>query len=201
MVLWTVQPLHVYEMLQRTGIYRCDPERSSMLDFAEQYDWLVAKMKERIGLPPTGVRWPVWAWYKKNGKRGRLDLRHERWSNGLGGETYTCLEIEIPDNQVVLSDFEAWHGPLNNCLISDTEEEDTAQEAYYGFLNDEQKKAYRYKNWERIFDVTSLENEWIRRGDWVQATFWELKKEQIRDVRYFTTGKSKLKGKSKEAAT
>ena len=195
MILWTMQPLHVYEMIQHTGIYRCDPARSTMMrmEFTEQYDWLVVKMAERIGPPPEGVKYPVWAWYKQNGKRHKPDLRSERWGYGRGGEAYTCLEINIPDDKVLLSDFDAWHGPLNSGLLSDTEEEDAEQETYYNSLTDEQKKVYRYKNWERIFDIDPFENDWTRRGDWVQATFWELKREQIRDVRFFTTGKSKLK--------
>ena len=195
MILWTMQPLNVYEMIQRTGVYRCDPARSSMIrmEFTEQYDWLAEKMSERIGPPPKGVKYPVWAWYVQNSKRHKPDLRSERWGYGPGGTAYTCLEVDIPDDQVLLSDFDMWHVPLNNGLISDSEEEDAAQEVYYNSLSEEQKKAYRDKNWERIFDVTPFENDWIRRGDWVQATFWELKKEQIRDVQYFTTGKRKLK--------
>lgn len=110
-----------------------------------------------------------------------------------GHRPFTCLEIDIPDDKVLLSDFETWHVPLNHGLMSDTEEEDAAQEAYYNSLTDEQKKAYRDWNWEQVFDVTPFENDWVRRGSWVQATFWELRKEQIRKVRFFTTGKSKPK--------
>ena len=193
MILWTMQPLQIYEMIQRMGVYRCDPARSSMMrmEFTEQYDWLVAKMTERIGPPPEGVKYPVWAWYKQNGKRHKPDLRSERWGYGGDGEPYTCLEIGVPDDQVVLSDFDSWHVPLNNWLLSDTKEEDAAQESYYKSLTEVQQKAYREWNWERIFDVTPFENDWIRQGDWVQATFWELKKEQIRAVRFFKTAKRK----------
>ena len=115
MILWTMQPLNVYEMIQGTGVYRCDPARSSMigLEFTEQYDWLVEKMTERIGPPPDGVKYPVWAWYKQNGKRSKPDLRSERWGYGPGGEMYTCIEIDIPDDKVLLSDFDVWHLPLN----------------------------------------------------------------------------------------
>ena len=190
MILWTIQPLPIYEMIQQTGVYRCDPAQCSMPEFTEQYDWLAAKMAERIGPPPEGVKYPVWAWHTKNGKRKKLDLRHERWSNGLDGKPHICLEIDIPDRQVLLSDFE--NLPLNNGLISETEEEYIAQESYYNSLTSEQQKAYRDWNWERVFDVCPFENDWIRRGDWIQATFWELRKEQIRAVRFFTTAKRTL---------
>ena len=188
-----MQPLQVWEMLQESGVYRCDPTKSSMLEmrFKEHYDWLVSKMTKRIGPPPEGVSYPVWAWYKQNGKRSKPDLRSERWGYGRGGEAYTCIEIDVPDDQVVLSDFDVWHVPLNNGLISETEEEDIAQYAYYDPLTPEQQKAYRDRNWERVFDVSPFENDWIRRGDWVQATFWELRKEQARAVRFFKTARRK----------
>ena len=42
---------------------------------------------------------------------------------------------------------------------------------------------------EKVFDIVPFENDWTRRGDWIQATLWELRKSMIRDVRIFWTGK------------
>ena len=42
------------------------------------------------------------------------------------------------------------------------------------------------ENWIRVFDVTPFENIWTKCGEWIQATFWVLKKDMIRDVRFFT---------------
>ena len=36
----------------------------------------------------------------------------------------------------------------------------------------------------RVFDVTQLETDWMKRDSWVQATFWILTKDMIRDVRF-----------------
>ena len=71
MILWTIHPLTVYELIQRMDVYRCDPARCSMPEFAEQYDWLSKRMTDMIGQPPIGVKYPVWAWYKQNGKHCR----------------------------------------------------------------------------------------------------------------------------------
>ena len=89
----------------------------------------------------------------------------------------------------MLSDFDEWHIVLCNGLVSDTEEEDVAQEAFYESLSDEEKIAYKEKNWERVFDISPLNNGWTTRGEWVQATFWELRREDVRAVRFFRTGK------------
>ena len=191
MILWTMQPVEVWQEIQETGVYRCDPARSSMPEFTDMYEWLIRQMEQRIGPPPAGVTYPVWAWYMQNGKHRKPDLRTERWGYGPGGEEYACIEFEIPDDRVLLSDFEVWHIVLCNGLIAESEEEDNRQDTYYDSLTSEEQKAYKDKNWERVFDITPLNNHWIKRGSWVQATVWELRKEMIRGVRFFITGKYK----------
>ena len=191
MILWTIQPIVIWRMIQDTGVYQCDPKLSSMPEpeFVEKYDWLIRQMKKRIGLPPEGVVYPVWAWYKQNGMHKKPDLRGERWGYGPGDEDYTCIEFEIPDNQVLLSDFDSWHIILYNGLFSDSEAEADQKDAYYDSLPVAEQKAYKDKNWEKVFDITPFKNDWTHRGDWIQATVWKLRKDMIRDVRFFRTGK------------
>ena len=61
MILWTIQPVEVYELIQETGVYHCDFEKSIFTFCKKQYDWLVRRMKDKIGPPPEGVSYPVWA--------------------------------------------------------------------------------------------------------------------------------------------
>jgi hypothetical protein len=185
MILWTSQEEAVYNELLKTGVYRCDLNLSSMKDCREKYDWLVRQMKQRIGPPPDKVTYPVWAWYQQQGKHRKPDLRRERWEVGCDGERFACLEIEIPDREVLLSDFDAWCMLLSDFLISDTEEEDRCLEAQYEALSPSEKRRMKDKNWERVFDLSPLNNGWARRGYEIQATFWELRLEQVRDVRFF----------------
>ena len=76
--------------------------------FVEKYKWLIDQMEKRIGPAPDGVSYPVWAWYIQSWKHKKPDLRIERWANGPGNEQYVCIEVELPDDQVLLSDFDAW---------------------------------------------------------------------------------------------
>ena len=191
MILWTIQPLEVYELIQHTGVYHCDFSRSVLSDFGEQYDWLVNAMKDRIGDPPEGVSYPVWAWYMWEGVRKKPDLRKERWGNGWKGEQYACMEIDIPEKDVVLSDFDSWSIILLHGLLADSEEEDNRLEQIYDSLSEKDRKVFRDKNWEKAFDLTYVDNKWVHRGDSIQATFWELRKEDIREVRFFTAAKEK----------
>lgn len=159
-------------------------------EFVEKYEWLIRQMKKRNDPPPEGVVYPVWAWYKQMQKN-----RSARWGYGSGDEDYTCIEFEIPDGQMLLKDFDSWHIILNNGLFSDSEKEADQQDAYFDSLPTEERKAYKETNWEQVFDTTPFENDWTRRGDWVQATIWELRKDMIQDVRFFRTGTYKRKVK------
>lgn len=185
MILWTSQEEAVYNELLKTGVYRCDINLSPMRDCRKQYDWLVRQMKQRIGPPPDKVTYPVWALYQQDGKHRKPDLRRERWDVGCNGERFACLEIEIPDREVLLSDLDVWCIILNDGLISDAEQEDCCLEAQYEALSPSEKRRMKEKNWERVFDLSPLNTDWMRRGYDIQATFWELRLEQVRDVRFF----------------
>ena len=185
MILWTSQEEAVYNELLKTGVYRCDLNLSSMKDCREKYDWLVRQMKQRIGPPPEQVTYPVWAIYQQDDKHRKPDLRRERWEFGCDGERFACIEIEIPDRDVLLSDFDAWCIILSDFLISDTEQEGCCLEAQYEALSPSEKRRMKEKNWERVFDLSPLNSDWMRRGYDIQATFWELRLEQVRDVRFF----------------
>ena len=190
--LWTMQTRQTWDDLQRTGVYRTDTALCWMAEeLPHAYSWLAREMTKRVGPPPQGVDYPVWAWYMQNGRHKKPDLRSERWCYGPGDEDYCCIELEIAPQRVLLSDFDVWHSVLNNGLISDTEEEDVALEAFHASFSDEEKTAYKEKNWERVFDISPLNNNWTTRGEWVQATFWELRREDVRAVRFFRTGKYK----------
>ena len=114
MKLWTLQPVEVYDSIMKDGAYRCKPELSECLtemNFYDAYDWLVEQMKEKIGQPPQNVKYPVWAWHTTYGKHKKPDLRRMDFRSK---EPMVCLEIEKPDNEVLLSDEENWHFVLSN---------------------------------------------------------------------------------------
>ncbi len=191
MILWTIQPEEVYKNIMESGFYHCDYNKSGMKHCQLQYDWLVSQMIKRIGKRPSGVEYPVWAWFQWTEKRKKPDLRNERWGNGWKGERFVLMEIEIPDKDVLLSDFDAWSIILVNGLLSNTEEEDRLLELKYSSLSEIEQKKMKSQNWEGVFDLSKVNNEWMRKGESIQATFWELRKEQILDVRMFTAASPK----------
>jgi len=188
MRLVTIQDKAAYDDLCASGVLRCKPELAKWLHedaFCVAYDWLAEQMKKRISDPPQGVDYPIWAWYMLDGKPARVDLRKGVFSN-YRGEQY-ALTIEVPEGQVLLSDEESWYSVLNDSLLSgaDSEEAYEEDEAWFGALPPGEKQDFKHVSWEGIFDIDPFENDWHRRGFDVQATFWELQKEQVVAVRRF----------------
>lgn len=70
MILWTIQDYPAYEIFMDSGILIANEDfvfGKELYDPA--YKWLFEQMVERIGVPPQGVKYPVWAWYQWEGKR------------------------------------------------------------------------------------------------------------------------------------
>ena len=162
MILWTIQPVEIYNLVIETGVYRCDPALIHLPEFADSYSWLAKQMTDRIGPAPAGVTFPVWAWYIMDGKRKKPDLRRERWTGGPGNEDFARIEIEVPDQDVLLSDFDAWGSILSNWLLSDTEEEYEQQKAFYTQMSPLEQKS-RYGTSVIAYPVREMKNGLSRR--------------------------------------
>lgn len=109
---------------------------------------------------------------------------------GLGnkGEKSVCIEVEVPDNQVVLTDFDVWHFVLNKWYFDDSysEEEWEKLHAKYDRLDRDVKEKVKIQSWQKVFDISPFQNEWCQRGRYIQATFWVLYLKDVKDVRFFT---------------
>ena len=187
MKLWTVMPKTVYEAtIVADSIYVCDSAKSEMIQddrkFQNAYDWLVEQMKKNIGLPADpNIKYPVWAWYRLCGKQQRPDLR---WLEFTGyTEPMVLIELCKENNEVLLTDENRWtHGPLNNwpCWSLDDKVWKAEQEWYDNAdVSVEEKETRKHQTWNRIFDIAQSEH--------VQATFWELRQEDIRKVWMFNS--------------
>ena len=189
MKLWTLQPIEVWEELQQKGVFICNPEKAELLtddlDFKNSYDWLVEEMEKRVGKRPEGVTYPIWAWHTRKWLRKKPDLRES--GPGERGAAYVCLEIEKPENEVLLSDYDAWHFVMNNWFLNDSksEEEWKVIDEWFDSLPKYKQDLEKSKSWQKIFDITPYKTDWFVRGEYIQATFWELKLEEVKKVQVF----------------
>ena len=176
MLLWSIQHLGAYEELLKTGTLRANEEYMICPDvFLKPYEWIAAQMNKRIGPPPKGVRFPIWAFYQWEGQRKRLDMRtHRRW--GKAGTPIVLLTIDVPDELVLLSNFDMWHCVLNQSLCPIAEEDDIEEPTQEEIEN----------SWNNIFSIDADAPYWDTPKT-TQATFWELRREWVIKAEHFVS--------------
>lgn len=193
MRLWTIQPLAVWQILERDGVFHTDPAQSSFKDdYPEGCDWIVRRLRRHAGPESEGCVLPIWAWYQWRGvARAKPDLRAIRYE--LEGD-WVRLEVEVENDHVLLSDFHVWHYCMSYWYLPSSGRDDRRfnKELRLRGLNYHRTKplpdAVYYarieQSWERVFDLDwkgpdgGFDNE----TRWVQAVFWELRLEQVREV-------------------
>ena len=203
MVLWTIQDYSAYQQFQRNGVLVADKDYIDMLsDFQFAYNWMVWQMKQRIGYPPVGVEYPIWAWYQWRDEEHKMpDMRFK--AHTKTGQKIVRITFEADEKDVLLSDFEMFHITLNYGFISFDEREDEELKKEYtnlGFtcmdlrdflIQTPEMKILREKiekSWEAIFNFTSEPSEWLihtLKEKSIQATLWTIRSEQVLKVEEF----------------
>jgi hypothetical protein len=198
--LWTIQHLQQWKEFEHSGILRADQSRI-WPEFLPAYQWMVRQMQTRLGEPPVGVTYPIWAWYQWSDARRKVpDLRCRAH---LGkGEAGVRIEFTKPTDQILLSDFHLWHLPLAYKGYIGDNEADTGQfeEQLHHQLQEAGIVRHDFENyppesrtkieqsWVRIFDPNFKDPYWG--GDWsgrsIQATLWQVSLDEVVKVTPFT---------------
>ena len=194
MRLWTIQGIEIYEKLQRDGVAYCTkPTWGDDEKFMKAYRWMADEMRQRIGEPPMKeIRFPMWAWYQYNSAKSKKPPRS--WLDIQEGVS-AYMEIDIPDNEVLLSCFANWHNVLNQYTLTnwkriekkiDLLEKEAGRSFDFDDYPVEIQKEIE-KSWEAIFDLDRRDKEVGRthkRNRSIQATFWMLKPENVISVEF-----------------
>ena len=200
MTLWTIQSIAAWKILQREKVLFAD-QRYSLDLCLDAYRWLVKQMERRIGPRPENTSLPLWAWYQWGDvKRRKPDLRFS--AHLPKGQRGVRIEFEQSDKGVLLSDFVLWHYVLNYSYLPRTIADDEAFDAEFdaelskhnlSFFETKHLPVRAYhqrieKSWEHIFDLDWFAEDITHPVDKksIQATFWQLHFDQIRDVQFFT---------------
>lgn len=199
MRLWTIQHEAVLDVLRERGVFRADGRRI-MRDFREAYAWLREQVKARVR--GAKGRPLIWAWHQP-----KPDLRH----TGLlyTGTPGVRIELEVPDDRVLLSDFDGWHFRLSRHYLPTSRKDGEAFDRRWGdelvkVMGDRRFRDLkvsetdailldeREASWERMFDLP-LMAELFRdpemvgpdREPHVQAVLEHFTADEIRGVTHF----------------
>ena len=186
MILWTTQQKEFYDELMQNGFAFCRQLSDLGKDMELAYRWMSDQMRKRIGEPPLPeIQYPVWAWYQYgSGKWRKPPLSEEALSCGDGPSSVeVMMELDVPDSQALLSDFDLWHIPLNysGYLIRHKRSSLKKAEKQFGYRNLEKfppdvQKMY-FKSWEKIFDLRPKHKSSYTK--YIQASLWWVKKEWL----------------------
>ncbi|KWX73525.1 DUF3841 domain-containing protein [Paenibacillus jilunlii] len=165
---WTNQTIEAWKKAQDIG-YLVGNSDFIWGEMLRDYHWMMSQMKKRI--PNYLGEFPIWLWTEKP------DLRRSGHFNG--GTHAVSLEVEIPSEQVLLSDFDAWHCVLNDSFLALDEAE---WEAFYR----NELKMSKEESWERIFNLELLrESPWWNSEPHLQGVSGKIKISHVCNVREF----------------
>lgn len=152
MRLWSIQTKEAHQRLLKTGSL-CGDWRRAERDFKAAYKWLCQQMEQR-GIKLRG-RPPFWSWTHKPDMR----LSCHSWRGKTG---VVRLEIEVPDELVLVSNFEAWHCVLNDHFLV------TRDEELAGMFDHPREEIEA--SWQKIFQLEHI-SALPGYSDHAQATF------------------------------
>ena len=177
MILYTIQTAEMYEKLLKEKELTNNGEFLSDFgkDFCCQYKWMAEQMKLRGIKQVLAAKYPFWAWYKYSTKKNKPDLRQA--GHALRGTNCVCMELELAEDSVLLSNFDLWHCVLNDMPVFAEDEWDDSYAAYKKQSSEEQARI-KNQSWEKIFTDFS--------DSPVQATFWQLRLDDVKSVQFFT---------------
>ena len=188
MKLWTFQDRMVLTVLKEDGVYYPNKCKSEFLEDYENgrraYHWMENMLTEKDFPPYLGASM-CWAWYAQYGKHSKPD-RRRGLNKGYGDKV--LLELEIPDELVLLSDYIDWHCVLNDGAIAldsdgipvSDDKLDEWFEWYDSLPADEQWKV-KLESWPHILfeDADKID---LEKYHFVQAVFWQIKWEYVKKV-------------------
>ena len=179
MKLYTIMHVGTYEKLLTEkvlvndgSVYKDDD--FMLKEFVPHYDWMVEHMELRGIKRPDGAAYPFWGWYKYSSLRTKPDLRHS--CHAPRGTSCVCLELELPEGSVLLSNFDTWGCILSDYPVLPVEDWDRYYDEFKALPPEEQQKV-KLQTWETIF--SEFEDSPI------QGVYWKLEMANVRNARFF----------------
>lgn len=180
MIVYTFQ--HPKILGLNTKELSCSPEYWDE-EMVTYYNWMYEQYKKRIGSKTKSLIW-VWEdipeWYFEYNEEAA-----DYWETEQSKKHRfrVLLTLDIPEEHILYSDYDAWHCPLNDgAVLSEIEYEEGEQGKVFD-------KTY---GWKRIFDF-----EWLKVNGWgdvviKQGVVDRIDIVAIKEVRYYDAKYKKI---------
>ncbi|WP_312637232.1 DUF3841 domain-containing protein [Oscillibacter sp.] len=180
---WTRQHSDVLKELESTGVYRvkkehiCEKNGQISEYYLELYDWY-SYNAARLVPRPEGAEYPIWLFLTEDTRLPPI-------------EGTVVLALEIPRDQIVITDVERWGYRVNYMYIPLDEQDGLRHEQELqrnGIVNEpaliQTSKGNFYPllkrkiigSWQRVFEAPA------QGSNVEQGTVWELRKEWLEGV-------------------
>lgn len=201
--VWTIQPLLVWERLQKAGSLLAKlgeaygGDNDTAVKEIAHYRWLIAQLSNRQPRCFTGKPF-WWAWTQKP------DLRSKRHCS-LVGTKQVRIEVELSVDSLFVMPSWAWnHVVFNSFLAMNADQARRWRRKVKGIRMNEYGEYPRSieglieKSWERLFDPKLPVRSWRRtemRGQ--EAVFELLNVEDVRNATHFV-GTNRIEQRMRE---
>lgn len=154
MKIFTLQHKNIIDIINREGTYSVSENRTLALNgegFYNTYEYIRKTMHNHIKDYPES-QYPIWGWKKYENNEGSvkdISILYDGFYDNIKEMVY--IELDIPDNEILLSDFDKY-SELLICGIEPS--------------ND-------------IIDLLDLDILDVKDSEYIQATFKSIKKENI----------------------
>lgn len=189
--LYSFQAKEVVESLFEDGVYFINKERSSFclfndLDtdgFTRCYNFIVKKMDELLKKKRNKeIVYPIWAWYKWEGKRKPTPLHNKQY------EGMYRIELEIDKEDALFTDFDLFSFCLNDPYLPSSVEDLYEHREKHFSISPE----LTYESYNRMLEIYRKEDTdftYATNKTSIQATFWKLHLKDVKRIVYI--GKNK----------
>lgn len=181
---WTVITEAELAELTATGRLTTDQRRTLAEVFAAEdgdeqfrnaYRWLTAKLAATTGRQPR--EYPRWVWTRVLGQSSWRETPVAFYQHHVG--VYALVELNLAHADVLLSDYEAWHAPLNNWYLAVDEEDDAAFDNWLTTpaATPTEVTARKRASWARC--LAPVANNYLSSGDTTQGVTWEFNRADV----------------------
>ena len=193
MKIITVQPKQVGKKLMKgETVYPNDREivkfHTNGFDdgFLTAYHFMIQNMYKKNIKGKGHSLFPFWGWSKFAGKNIPELTKKDKKKLDFKKRKDCLITFSIDPRDILLSEFDSWNVVINNKFLNTaTNDADYDKiEAIFNSLNPEVQYIEKINSWNKIFDLSLFNNDYIGHAEYVQGTFWEIRPENVISVEF-----------------